>query len=94
MEIVKLALGVVAVIAVYAVVALVKPYRKCGRCKGSPRRSRRWLGIWGPMGLCRRCKGQRRHQRRGARLIHSYFWIAIGNPVHERRMKRLEGQKP
>lgn len=92
MEIVKLGLLALAALAAYSVLALVKPHRKCGRCKGSPRRSKRWLGLWGPMGLCRRCNGRLRHQRRGARLVHSWFWIAIGNPVSERRRKRLEGQ--
>jgi predicted amidophosphoribosyltransferase len=92
-EILKLALLALAVLTAYCALALVKPHRKCSRCKGSPRRSKRWLGLFGPMGVCRRCGGQRRHQRRGARVIHSYFWLAIGHPIRERR-KQTEGQTP
>lgn len=94
MGVLKLALLAAAVLAAYGGVCLVKPYRRCGRCRGSPRRSRRYLGAWGPMGKCRRCRGQMRHQRLGARVVHRYFWLAVGEPLRERRRKRLEGNNP
>lgn len=86
-----LILGVLALAPAYVLLALVKPSRKCGRCKDTPRRSRRWLGLVGPMGKCRRCRGKLRHHRRGARTIHRFAWLVISE-IRNRRHERPEGQ--
>jgi hypothetical protein len=88
---VHLTLIALAALVAYCLLALVKPTRKCGRCKGAPRRSKRWLGLFGPMGKCRRCKGKRRHPRRGAQLVHRFAWLVISD-IRERRHERLKGQ--
>lgn len=78
---------VVALIAaaVYLVVCIVKPHTKCWRCRKSPGRSPRYLGIAGPMVVCRKCHGHKKHPRRFSRSVHWFIWAAIVDPIRERR---------
>lgn len=89
MTVVHLILIAVCAAFAYGLLALLKPSRKCGRCKATPRRSKRYLGLVGPMGKCRRCNGKLRHHRRGARYVHRFAWLVV-NSIRERRLERPE----
>lgn len=78
--------------AVYVVVCVVKPHRKCSRCKDTPGRSKRFAGVAGPEVKCKRCGGRREHPRRFAGAVHWFIWAAIVDPLRERRDKRDSGQ--
>lgn len=78
---------------VYCVVCIVKPHRKCSRCKDTPGKSKRFLGIAGPSVQCRRCRGRRKHPRRGSGLVHWFIWSAIVDPLRERKHNRENGQQ-
>ena len=79
----KLALLVFGLLAVYCLLVLIKPQGLCLRCGGT-RRSKRHL-FWGPVGKCSRCKGHKIQRYPGARTIHRFFWLAIGNRLMTRR---------
>lgn len=82
-------LAAFVVVLAYCGLALVKPQRKCGRCKGS-RRSQRYAGVAGPQGKCRRCSGNGRHPRRGATAVHWFAWSVVVERLVQRRAERRE----
>ncbi len=76
----------------YCVLCLVRAGRRCGRCKGT-RRSKRYLGLWGPVGKCRKCRGHGRHKRLGATAVHRFMWAVVGERWMERRRQRLDDRR-
>ena len=78
---------------VYCVVCVLKPHRRCSRCKGTPGRSKRYLGIAGPVGKCRRCNGRKKHPRRFAKWVHWVIWAGVVDPIRQRNHDRGSGQK-
>jgi hypothetical protein len=61
-----LILAVIAAAAVWAGSLYLRPFGRCGKCKGKGhiRRGPRRVKV------CPRCKGLRRVQRRGSRTLH------------------------
>jgi hypothetical protein len=68
----------------YAVLCVLKPQRKCGRCKATPGRSQRFAGVAGAVGKCKRCNGHKKHPRRFAPLVHWFLWNAVIDPWRDR----------
>jgi hypothetical protein len=72
------------ILLAYAVLCVLKPQRKCGRCKATPGRSQRFAGVAGKVGKCKRCNGHKKHPRRFAPLVHWFIWSAIVDPIRDR----------
>jgi hypothetical protein len=87
---VKLALLLLALAVAYCLFALARPHRRCGRCKGT-RRSKRYLGVAGPVGKCRKCNGRGKHKRFGATHIHRILWSVIDDRRGPREAGLLNG---
>jgi hypothetical protein len=79
-------------VVVYIVVCVVKAEKRCGRCKGTPGRSRRYV-VAGPVVKCRKCSGHKKHPRFGATFVHWFIWSAIVDPLRERRDRHDSGPR-
>jgi DnaJ-class molecular chaperone len=62
----NLILAVIAALAVWVGSLYLRPFGRCGKCKGTGniKRGKRRVKV------CPRCKGHRRVQRRGSRTVH------------------------
>ena len=79
---------------VYAVICLVKPHRRCWRCRNTPGKSHKYLlGTAGPMVKCTKCGGRKKHPRRFSKQVHWFVWSAVIDPIRERRHDRGSGQR-
>lgn len=71
-------LVLLAVVIGYGLLCLVKPTKRCGKCKGT-RMIRKGKGRKTRALPCPRCRAHGRHYRRGATTVHRWFWAAFGD---------------
>jgi hypothetical protein len=73
----------------YCALCLVRPTRRCGRCRGT-RRAKRRLGLLGKTAQCRKCRGRGKHKRLGATAVHRFAWSVLLGPLMEQRHERIK----
>lgn len=78
-----LVLLALALLAGYALLCLVKPLRKCPKCKGT-----RVVEHGRGHQPCDRCHATGKTRRLGATAVHRFFWSAGGDRATGRRRER------